>query len=85
MHRKQDFEGQEIDDAVCYLPCKEVAEMAGKGRSTVFNDIQKGRLPAVWHAVFRNGKKKRAYLIHPNDAEAYVVKVKDRKRVDWSA
>ena len=83
MHNKYHFEGQEIDNTVCYLPCKEVAEMAGRSRTSVFNDIQMGRLPAVWHTVCRCGKKSRAYLVHPNDAKAYVEKVKGKRRVNW--
>ena len=83
MHNKYDFEGQDVDDTVCYLPCKELAEMAGRSRTSVFCDIQKGRLPAVWHAVCRNGKKSRAYLIHPEEARKYVKNVKGKKRVNW--
>lgn len=78
MHNKYHFEGQEIDDSVCYLPCKEVAEMAGRGRSSVFRDIQTGKLKAVWHTVCRNGKKTRAYLVHPRDASEYVERFKEK-------
>ena len=84
MHSKNDFIGQKVDFTACYLPCKEVADMAGRSRSTVFYDIQKRRLPAIWHATYRNGRKTRAYLVHPDDAKKYVEKVKSKKRVNWN-
>ncbi|MFZ2404540.1 MAG: hypothetical protein WAW41_05340 [Methylobacter sp.] len=86
MHNKKDFIGQKKDNTVCYLSCLDVAKLAGKSRGVIFRDITLGRLPAIWSCTVRkNGRKGRAYLIHPNDAKKYLEKVKGVKRVNWKS
>ena len=72
MHNKTDFPKQDIDGSAIYVTCKEIVEKTGRSRTTVFLDIKKGKLPAIWGSVFNGDKPNRSWLVHPDDAKEYI-------------